>query len=126
TGGRGPATDEAADLDRSFIIRQGRMLPVDFEKLLRTGDMTQNIYLQPDDFVYLPSGRVGNVHVLGAVGTPRAVDYTHQLTLVQSVAQAGGTLRDAYPSHVAIVRGSLNQPKVAVVDFDAIIRGQSP
>jgi polysaccharide biosynthesis/export protein len=88
--------------------------------------MTQNIYLQPDDFVYLPSGRVGNVHVLGAVATPRAVDYTNQLTLVQSVAQAGGTLRDAYPSHVAIVRGSLNQPRVAVVDFNAIIRGQAP
>ena len=120
------ATDEAADLGRSFIIRQGRMLPVDFQKLLREGDMTQNIYLQPDDFVYLPSGRVGNVHVLGAVGTPRAIDYTNQLTLVQSVAQAGGTLRDAYPTHVAIVRGSLSQPRVAVVDFNAIIRGQAP
>ncbi len=123
---RNGATDEAADLGRSFVIRQGRMLPVDFQKLLREGDMSQNIYLQPDDFVYLPSGRVGNVHVLGAVTTPRSVDYTNQLTLVQSVAQAGGTLRDAYPSHVAIVRGSLSQPRVAVVDFSAIIRGQSP
>lgn len=125
-GARNNATDEAADLGRSFIIREGRLLPVDFQKLLREGDMTQNIYLQPDDFVYLPSGRVGNVHVLGAVATPRSVDFTSQLTLVQSVAQAGGTLRDAYPSHVAIVRGSLNQPQVAVVDFNAIIRGQSP
>ncbi len=120
------ATDEAADLGRSFIIRQGRMIPVDFQKLLREGDMSQNIFLQPDDFVYLPSGRVGNVHVLGAVTTPRTVAYAHQLTLVQSVAQAGGTLRDAYPSHVAIVRGSLSQPQVAVVDFHAIIRGQAP
>src|SRR4051812_47031106 len=83
-------TDEAADLGRSFIIRQGRMVPVDFQKLLREGDMSQNIYLQPDDFVYLPSGRAGNVHVLGAVGTPRSIDYTNQLTLVQSIAQAGG------------------------------------
>jgi polysaccharide biosynthesis/export protein len=119
-------TDEAADLGRAFVIRQGRMLPVDFHKLLREGDMSQNIYLQPDDFVYLPSGRVGNVHVLGAVTNPRAVDDQNQLTLVQSVAQAGGTLRDAYPSHVAIVRGSLSQPKVAVVDFNAIVKGQSP
>ena len=119
-------TDEAADLGRAFVIRQGRMLPVDFQKLLREGDMSQNIYLQPDDFVYLPSGRVGSVHVLGAVSGPRALDYQNQLTLVQSIAQAGGTLRDAYPSHVAIVRGSLTQPKVAVVDFNAIVKGQSP
>ncbi len=123
---RNGATDEAADLGRSFVIRQGRMLPVDFQKLLREGDMSQNIFLQPDDFVYLPSGRVGNVHVLGAVVTPRAVDYTSQMSLAQSVAQAGGTLRDAYPTHVAIVRGSLNQPQVAVVDFNAIMRGQAP
>lgn len=123
---RNGATDEAADLGRSFVIRQGRMLPVDFQKLLREGDMSQNIFLQPDDFVYLPSGRVGNVHVLGAVATPRAVDYTNQLSLVQSVAQAGGTLRDAYPTHVAIVRGSLHEPKVAVVDFNAIVRGLAP
>jgi polysaccharide biosynthesis/export protein len=123
---RANATDEAADLSRAFVIRQGRILPVDFYKLLREGDMSQNIYLQPDDFVYLPSNRVGNVHVLGAVTMPRSVDYQNQLTLVQSVAQAGGTLRDAYPSHVAIVRGSLSQPRVAVVDFNAIIKGQAP
>jgi len=119
-------TDEAGDLSRAFVIRQGRMLPVDFFKLLREGDMSQNIYLQPDDFVYLPSGRIGNVHVLGAVNLPRAVDYQNQMTLAQSVAQAGGPLRDAYPSHVAIVRGSLTQPKVAVIDFTAIMKGQSP
>lgn len=119
-------TDELADLGRAFVIRQGRMLPIDFQKLLREGDMSQNIYLQPDDFVYLPSGRSGNVHVLGAVTTPRAVNFQSQLTLAQSVAQAGGTLREAYPSHVAIVRGSLTQPKVAVVDFNAIMKGQAP
>ena len=119
-------TDEVADLGRAFVIRHGRMLPVDFHKLLREGDMSQNIYLQPDDFVYLPSGRTGNVHVLGAVTTPRALNFQSQLTLAQSVSQAGGTLRDAYPSHVAIVRGSLTQPKVAVIDFNAIVKGQAP
>src|SRR4051812_31327515 len=102
------------------------MLPVDFQRLLREGDMSQNIYLQPDDFVYLPSGRVGNVHVLGAVNTPRSIDYANRMTLLQSVAQAGGTIKEAFPSQVAIVRGSLSQPQVAVVDFNAIVHGQAP
>jgi protein involved in polysaccharide export with SLBB domain len=124
---RGGAADEAADLGRSFIIRQGRMLPVNFERLLREGDMSQNVYLQPDDFIYLPSSRTGNVHVLGAVATPRAIDYSNQLTLLQSIALAGGTIRrEAYLSHVAIVRGTLSQPQVAVVDFNAIMSGQAP
>jgi protein involved in polysaccharide export with SLBB domain len=126
SSGNGVA-DDAADLNRSFIIRQGRMLPVNFERLLREGDMSQNIYLQPDDFIYLPSGRTGNVHVLGAVTTPRAIDYTNRLTLLQSIALAGGALRrESYLSHVAIVRGSLTQPQVAVVDFDAIVHGRAP
>ena len=120
------ATDEAADLGRAFVLRKGELLRVNFEKLLREGDMSQNIYLQPDDFVYLPSATVGSVHVLGAVNTPRAVEFTNRLTLVQAVAQAGGTLiREAFPSQVAVVRGSLTDPKVAIVDMNAILRGQA-
>lgn len=118
------ATDEAADLGRAFVLRKGQMLRVNFERLLRDGDMSQNIYLQPDDFVYLPSATVGSVHVLGAVNNPRAVEFTNRLTLVQAVAQAGGTLiREAFPSQVAVVRGSLTEPKVAIVDMNAILRG---
>lgn len=133
-GGGGVATfagtastqDEAADLSRAFVLRKGQLLPVNFERLLRDGDMSQNIYLQPDDFVYLPSATVGSVHVLGAVNAPRSVEYTSRLTLLQAVSQAGGTLiRESFPSQVAVVRGSLSQPKVAIVDMNAILRGQA-
>src|SRR5262245_17763408 len=55
TNSRG-SFDEAADLSRAFVLRQGKVLRVDFVRLLREGDMSQNIYLQPDDLVYLPSG----------------------------------------------------------------------
>lgn len=121
------ASDEAADLSRAFVIRQGRLLRVDFNRLLREGDMSQNIYLQPDDFIYLPSATVGNVHVLGAVESPRSLDYVNQMTLVQAISQAGGPLRrDAHLGQVAIVRGSLSQPKVAMVDLTAILAGQAP
>lgn len=122
----GSASDEAADLSRAFVIRQGKLLRVDFTKLLREGDLSQNIYLQPDDFIYLPGGTSGTVHVLGAVTQPRAVETTTQTTLVRAVADAGGTIKDAYLSHVAIVRGSLSQPKVAIVDLRAIENGQQP
>lgn len=126
TSSRG-ASDEAADLSRAFIIRDGRMLHIDFSRLLREGDMSQNVYLQPNDFVYLPSAAIGNVHVLGAVEAPRALEYVDQLTLAQAVAQAGGiSRRYAHPSQVAIVRGSLTQPQVAVIDLNAILAGKAP
>jgi polysaccharide biosynthesis/export protein len=118
------ARDEAADLSRAFVIRNGRHLRVDFERLLRDGDLSQNIYLQPDDFVYLPSATRGSVHVLGAVNNPQAVEYTARMTLAQAVAQAGGThVRESYPSQVAVIRGSLAEPRVAFVDMTKILRG---
>ena len=57
--GNGPLgvnfAEDIADLHRSFVIRNGQVLPVDFYGLLKEGNMSQNIYLQPDDFVYVPS-----------------------------------------------------------------------
>src|SRR5581483_8510380 len=49
-----------------------------------------------------------------------------QMTLAQSIAGAGGLLREAYPSHVPIVRGTLTEPKVPTIDFNAVIHGQAP
>ena len=100
------------------------MLPVDFEKLLREGDLSQNIYLQPDDFVYLPSTGIQVVYVLGAVLQPRAISFSGRPTLISTIASAGGTIKDAYLSQVAIVRGSLAQPEMAMVDYHAIARGK--
>lgn len=118
-------TEELADLRHSFVVRQGKVLPVDFRRLLRDGDMSQNISLQPDDFVYVPSALSREVYVLGAVRTPRAVPSSEQVTLVSVVTACGGTIRDAYLSHVAIVRGSLTNPKIAVVDYNDILKGRA-
>jgi protein involved in polysaccharide export with SLBB domain len=117
--------EELADMKRSFIVRQGRMLPVDFQRLIQRGDMSQNIYLQPDDFVYLPSATAREVYVLGAVAQPRAVAYHANLTVVAAVAGAFGTINGAYLTHVAVVRGSLSQPEIAVMNYKKIIRGEA-
>src|SRR5262249_12715954 len=81
-----PSSEELADFRRSFVIREGKLLPVDFDRLLRQGDLSQNIYLQPDDFVYFPSGAAREVYVLGAVAQPQAVPYNEELTLVGAIA----------------------------------------
>ena len=131
---------EMADLHHSFILRQGQFLPVDFYKLLREGDLSQNIFVQPDDFVFIRSALEQEVYVLGSVAAPRAIQYTEEMTLVSAIAGGSGPMKyyvlengdhgpmtkDAYLSHVAIVRGSLAQPQVAIVDYGAIIKGRAP
>ena len=133
---------DLADLRHSFVMRQGQSVPVDFYRLVREGDTSQNIFLQPDDFVYVPSALSQQVYVLGAVKYPRAMPYTDGMTLVSALAGASGATTvdwfvpgygnlsygpqpDAYLSHVGIVRGSLSNPQMSVVDYGAIIKGKA-
>jgi polysaccharide biosynthesis/export protein len=134
-------SEELADLRHSFVIRQGQFIPVDFQGLLREGDPSQNIFLRSDDFVYVASVLAQEIYVLGAVRTPRALAYTERMTLVSAIAAGNGMERyswistggsdpgpftkDAYLSHVAIVRGSLSNPQVTVVDYNAIVKGRA-
>ncbi len=120
------STDDLADLRRSFVMRKGNLLPIDFQRLLKEGDLSQNIYLQPDDFIYLPAATAREVFVMGAVAQPRAVSYNDDMTLVSAIANTLGTISDAYLSHVAVVRGSLTQPQIAIVDYKEIVKGKAP
>lgn len=133
------ATAELADLRHSFVMREGKYLPVDFQRLLNLGDMSQNIYMRPDDFVYVPSALINQVYVLGAVRAPRALSYQDPMTLVSAVLGADGPAQlqllarddagpfmpDARLSHVTILRGSLTAPQVSIVDFQAIVKGKA-
>ena len=119
-------TEEVADLKRSFVMRRGKVLPVDFERLLLHGDLSQNIYLEPDDFIYLPSSTAREVYVFGAVNLPRAVPFMEGMTVAGAIAAAYGTARDGYLTHVAVVRGSVTHPEIAIVDYRSIAKGRQP
>jgi len=118
------STEELADLDNSFVLRDGEVLPVDLLALIKKGDMSQNIYLRDGDYVYLPSSLSQNIHVLGAVRLPQAIGYKDKMTLVAAIAHAKGLTPDANIHKILIIRGSLTNPKVAVVDFQAILSGK--
>ena len=42
-----------------------------------------------------------------------------------AIATAGGPVKDSYLSQVAIVRGSLSKPQIAVVNFEDILKGKA-
>lgn len=119
------SSEESADLQNSFVMRGGQMLKVNFHRLLRMGDLSQNIYLQPDDFVFLRSSVARTVYVMGAVAMPNAIPYTEPSTLVSAITTVGGTIPYAYLTHVAIIRGSLTNPRIAVINFGPIFHGKA-
>lgn len=118
-------TEELADLSHSFLIRGGKMLPVDFQKLIREGDMSQNIYIEPDDFIYLPSSMTNEIYVLGAVTEPRPVGFMNEMNLITALGRGLGIRPEADLTHVTIVRGSLTEPKIATVNANDIIQGKA-
>ena len=118
------SSEDLADLRRAFLVRRGQLIPVDFNRLLKQGDLSQNIYLEPDDFIYFPTSYGREVYVLGAVTSPRAVPYNDEMTLATAIAAAGSTARDAHWTQVAVVRGSLSSPRIAIVDYKAILKGE--
>lgn len=118
-------TVEIADLPRAFLVRNQKRVPVDFVKLFQQGDLSQNIQLEPDDYIYFPSSTVNEVYILGSVSSPGTVGVTESSTVVGVLTVRGGFTDKAYRQRVLVVRGSLNQPETFVVNVAEILRGNT-
>lgn len=119
-------TEELASLRHAFVVRDQELLPVDFQKLFDHGDTSQNIYLQPGDYVYIPSSLNSNLYVLGAVRSPLAVGFASGASVLSTIAAAGGLRPEARGSQVLVIRGSLATPEALVVDVEAMLAGRIP
>ena len=118
-------TVEIADLERAFLMRRGRPAPVDFVALFNQGDLSQNIYLEPDDYLYFPSSTLNEVYVLGAVSTPGTMGVSDKSSLLGAITTRGGFTEKAYRSRVLIIRGSVTRPETFVVSVSDILRGKT-
>jgi protein involved in polysaccharide export with SLBB domain/capsular polysaccharide biosynthesis protein len=115
---------ELADLSHAFIARNGQHLPVDFQKLFEEGDLTQNIALEPEDYIYLPTASLKEVYVLGAVTQPGAQTYTSDIGAIAAIASRGGFTLRAWKNRVLVIRGSLNKPETFVLDAMEVLRAR--
>jgi len=118
-------TVELADLQHSLLIRNGQRLPVDFEKLFQHGDLSQNIPLEPEDYLYFASAVDNEIYVLGEVINPGTLVFATRPTAVNAIASHGGFTIHAFKSRVLVVRGSLQHPETFVVDTAAVLTGKA-
>jgi len=118
-------TQELADLSHSFLKRQGKLMPVNFQKLIRDGDLSHNIYLEPNDYLYLPSSLNSEIYVFGAVVEPHPVGFMNEMNIMAALGQVNGPAPNADLEHVTIIRGSLTEPKYAVVNVRAVATGKA-
>lgn len=82
---------KTADLKRAMIFRDQKMLSVNFRELFKKGAISQNIYLEAEDTIFIPSSLENKVYVIGEVRNPGTVSWEGDLRLLEAVALAGGT-----------------------------------
>ncbi|MBE3119991.1 MAG: SLBB domain-containing protein [Candidatus Atribacteria bacterium] len=94
-----------------FVFRQGEddkqiKIAIRLGDLMTSGNPELNIEVRPKDVITIPIDQMQNVFLYGEVRNPGAIPYlsSKKITLLQAIAQAGGTTEWAKKSRVMIKR----------------------
>jgi polysaccharide biosynthesis/export protein len=109
-----------ADAEKGFVLRGEKRIPIDFNRLVQRGDMSQNPKLEPGDSVVVPLADA--VYVNGEVKTPGAVKYSGDLTILKALTQVGGLTPLAAGGRVDVLRGNAEKKERIRVDVDKMMR----
>jgi polysaccharide export outer membrane protein len=109
-----------ADAEKGFVLRGDKRIPIDFNRLLQRGDLSQNPKLEPGDSVVVPLADA--VYVNGEVKAPGAVKYSGDLTILKALTQVGGLTPLAAPGRVDVLRGNSEKKERIRVEVDKMMR----
>jgi polysaccharide export outer membrane protein len=124
---------ERASLRSTYVVREGKRLPVNFRRLLREGDLSQNIAMRPGDLIMVPDNATEQAFVFAgsnngvAKGGP--VNFRNgQMTLMQALASTGYGFRDralGKLSSTRVIRSEGERGELFVVDANKILNGEA-
>ncbi len=111
-----------ANLFKSYVARDGKLLPVDMHKLLMEGDMTQNIVMRGGDKIYIADPAAASLMVMGEVGCERVMALPNgSISLRHAIAAAGGIPYTGDKSYIQVIRGSICKPKIYTLSWEHVI-----
>jgi len=111
-----------ANLFKSYMIRDNQLIAVDFNKLLKEGDMTQNVVMRGGDKIYIAEPSSANLMVLGEVGCETVVNLPNgYISLREALASARGIPFTGDKSYIQIIRGAIACPKIYTLSWKHVI-----
>ncbi|MES2273250.1 MAG: polysaccharide biosynthesis/export family protein, partial [Chlamydiota bacterium] len=111
-----------ANLFKSYVIRDGKLLAVDLHKLLKEGDMQQNIVVRAGDKVYIAEPSAASLMVMGEVGRERAIHLPNgYMSLRLALAESGGIPYTGDKSYIQVIRGNIACPKIYTLNWEHVI-----
>jgi polysaccharide export outer membrane protein len=115
---------DGADLSLAYVARGADRLPVDFVKLLRQGDLSQNIMLNPDDTIVVPDNPQNVVYVTGEVKQPGMLAFVKERnwTALKAVVAVGGFTQFAARGRAYLIREERGRRTTIPIDFNDLMR----
>jgi polysaccharide export outer membrane protein len=111
-----------ANLFKSYVTREGKLLCVDLERLVREGDMSQNIVMRPQDKVYIAGIESADLFVMGEVARQGAIPVIKgSMSLREALAKAGGIGITGDKAYIQVIRGNLTKPKIYTLTWNHLI-----
>ncbi len=110
-------TLDNADLRRAYIIRNGQRVEADFYRLFIKGDMSQDVVLQPEDVLFLPTQELNKVYVTGAVLEPKYIFFREGMTVLDVILEAGGFDQYAKQNDVMVLRKGSDEIELRIKDL---------
>lgn len=111
-----------ANLFKSYILRNNQMLPVDMIKLIKEGDMSQNIVMHGGDKVYIAAASESSLMIMGEVGRERTIPLPNgYMPLRQALAESGGIPYTGDKSYIQVIRGNICRPKIYTLSWEHVI-----
>ncbi|MBT0662736.1 polysaccharide biosynthesis/export family protein [Geobacter pelophilus] len=95
---------KTADLRRSYLLRNGKKLKEDFFKLFAEGDLKEDMEVVSGDAIFMPLLLDKSVYVLGAVTTPKSIEYRDGMTVMEAILESGGFTKFASQNDTVVRR----------------------
>lgn len=121
-GGTGGSVSKVPDFKRAYILRNGKKIKENFQKLFVNGDTSEDIVIESNDSLFIPPLLNKNVYILGAVVSPRAIEYREGMTIMEGILESGGFTKFADQNDVIIRRKEGNKDVELAIKAKKLIR----
>ncbi len=112
-----------ANLFKSYLVREGKPVPVDMNKLVKRGDMSQNVVMRGGDKLYIAEPSASTLMVMGEVRQERVIDVPNgSLPLRSALAMAGGIPFTGDKGVIQVIRGNILRPKIYTLNWKHVMR----
>jgi len=113
---------KTADLQKGYVMRGGKKIKEGLYQLFILGDVSEDMTLQADDIIFIPSYAEKNIYVVGAVNAPKIIEYREGMNVLDAILESGGGTKFAKLNDTVIYRREGGKEQVIPVRVKDLIK----